>query len=87
MRALLPTAYRFGPFVTNVTGDPESAWLSAGIAETESGDLRALRRFRVVDRWRVTEAARRTGGSLHDVAPADRTVFTPVFTFLAGRAR
>ena len=41
---------------TNVTGDAESAWLSAGIAETVSGDLRALGRFRVVDRWRVMEA-------------------------------
>jgi DNA-binding winged helix-turn-helix (wHTH) protein len=57
---------------TNVTGDAESAWLSAGIAETVSGDLRALERFKVVDRWRVTEAARRTGGSLHDVAAALR---------------
>jgi DNA-binding winged helix-turn-helix (wHTH) protein len=55
---------------TNVTGDPESAWLSAGIAETVSGDLRALGQFRVVDRWRVAEAARRTGGALHDVAAA-----------------
>jgi DNA-binding winged helix-turn-helix (wHTH) protein/Tfp pilus assembly protein PilF len=55
---------------SNVTGDPESAWLSAGIAETVSGDLRALGPFRVVDRWRVTEAARRTGGALHDVAAA-----------------
>jgi DNA-binding winged helix-turn-helix (wHTH) protein/Flp pilus assembly protein TadD len=57
---------------TNVTGDAESAWLSAGIAETVSGDLRALGRFKVVDRWRVTEAARRTGGSLHDIAAALR---------------
>lgn len=55
---------------TNVTGDPESAWLSAGIAETVSGDLRARGQFRVVDRWRVAEAARRTGGALHDVAAA-----------------
>lgn len=55
---------------TNVTGDPESAWLSAGIAETVSGDLRGLGGFRVVDRWRVTEAVRRTGGSLQDVAAA-----------------
>src|SRR5687767_2594648 len=47
---------------TNVTGDPDAAWLSAGIAETVSGDLRALGPstalgaggFRVVDRWRVT---------------------------------
>jgi DNA-binding winged helix-turn-helix (wHTH) protein/tetratricopeptide (TPR) repeat protein len=55
---------------TNVTGDPESAWLSAGIAETVSGDLRARGHLRVVDRWRVAEAARRTGGALHDVAAA-----------------
>ena len=54
----------------NVTGDAESAWLSAGIAETVSGDLRALGAYRVVDRWRVTEAARRTGASMHDTAAA-----------------
>jgi DNA-binding winged helix-turn-helix (wHTH) protein/Tfp pilus assembly protein PilF len=55
---------------TNVSGDADSAWLSAGIAETVSGDLRALGGFRVVDRWRVNEAARRTSGSLQDVAAA-----------------
>jgi TolB-like protein len=63
---------------TNVTGDPDAAWLSAGIAETVSGDLRALGPstalgaggFRVVDRWRVTEAVRRTGGTLEAVAAA-----------------
>jgi DNA-binding winged helix-turn-helix (wHTH) protein len=52
----------------NVTGDESAAWLSAGIAETVSADLRALGRFRVVDRWRVTEAARRAGGALHELA-------------------
>jgi DNA-binding winged helix-turn-helix (wHTH) protein len=52
----------------NVSGDMESAWLSAGIAETVTGDLRALGRFRVVDRGRVLDAVRRTGGSLDDVA-------------------
>lgn len=52
----------------NVTGEADSAWLSAGIAETVTGDLRALGRFRVVDRGRVMEAARRTNGSLHDVS-------------------
>src|SRR5438552_5875691 len=52
----------------NVTGDADSAWLAAGIAETVTGDLRALDHFRVVDRWRVMESARRTGGSLEDVA-------------------
>ena len=66
---------------TNVTGDAESAWLSAGIAETVSGDLRALSRFKVVDRWRVTEAARRTGGSLHDVAAALRVRLVVVGSF------
>jgi len=52
----------------NVTGDPDSAWLSAGIAETVTGDLRALNQFRVVDRWRVMEATRRTGGSLQEIS-------------------
>ena len=53
---------------TNVTGDADSAWLSAGIAETVTGDLRALGRFRVLDRGRVMEAIRRTSGSLQDVS-------------------
>src|SRR5439155_26574639 len=48
----------------NVTGEPDSAWLSAGIAETVTGDLRALNHFRVVDRWRVMEATCRAAGSL-----------------------
>jgi DNA-binding winged helix-turn-helix (wHTH) protein/Tfp pilus assembly protein PilF len=71
-----PPAGREGPraiavldFV-NVTGDRDSAWLSAGIAETVTGDLRALNQFRVVDRWRVMDATRRTGGSLQDLAAA-----------------
>ena len=58
---------------TNVTGDPSSAWLGAGIAETVTGDLRALDTFRVVDRGRVMEATRRTNGSLDAVA-ADLSV-------------
>jgi len=52
----------------NVTGDADSAWLGTGIAETVTGDLRALGHFRVIDRRRVTEAARRTSGSLQDVS-------------------
>jgi DNA-binding winged helix-turn-helix (wHTH) protein/tetratricopeptide (TPR) repeat protein len=52
----------------NVTGEPASAWLSAGIAETVTGDLRALAHFRVVDRWRVMEATRRASGSLQEIA-------------------
>jgi DNA-binding winged helix-turn-helix (wHTH) protein/Tfp pilus assembly protein PilF len=53
---------------TNVTGDADAAWLSAGIAETVTGDLRALDRFRVVERAQVVEASRRAGGSVRDVA-------------------
>jgi DNA-binding winged helix-turn-helix (wHTH) protein/Flp pilus assembly protein TadD len=52
----------------NVTGDANSAWLAAGIAETVTGDLRAMDRFRVVDRGRVIEAIRSTDGSVHQVA-------------------
>ena len=53
---------------TNVTSEPDFAWLSAGIAETVTGDLRALGRFRVVDRGRVMEAIRRTKGSLQEIS-------------------
>src|SRR5262249_48608163 len=53
---------------TNVTGDAESNWLSAGIAETVSGDLRALGCFRVVDRGHVVEAARASNGSFQQIA-------------------
>src|SRR4029077_6901901 len=52
----------------NVTGESDSAWLAAGIAETVTGDLRALGRFRVVDRGRVLEAVRRTNGSLRELS-------------------
>jgi len=53
---------------TNVTNDPGSVWLGAGIAETVTGDLRALGAFRVIDRGRVMEAVRRTNGSLQAVS-------------------
>src|SRR5262249_39736437 len=53
---------------TNVTGDADSNWLSAGIAETGSGHLRALGRCRVVDRRRVVEAARHSKGSFQQIA-------------------
>src|SRR3954468_20503090 len=55
---------------TNVTGDSEAAWLSAGIAETVSNDLRTLGRFRIIDRWRVHEAIRRSGATLEQIAAA-----------------
>jgi len=74
---------------TNVTGDEEVAWLSAGIAETVSADLRALGRFRVVDRWRVNEAVRRYGGAMHEIAAAlqVRLVAVGSFQSSAGRVR
>jgi DNA-binding winged helix-turn-helix (wHTH) protein len=54
----------------NVTGDPDVAWLGAGIAETVTSDLASLDHFRVVDRWRVVQAGRHTAGSMHDIANA-----------------
>lgn len=65
----------------NVTGDPESSWLSAGIAETVTSDLRALGRFRVIDRWRVVEASRRTAGSLQQLAVDLRAALVVVGSF------
>jgi DNA-binding winged helix-turn-helix (wHTH) protein len=54
----------------NVTGDPDVAWLGAGIAETVTNDLAALDHFRVVDRWRVVQAARQTAGAMPEIAGA-----------------
>jgi DNA-binding winged helix-turn-helix (wHTH) protein/tetratricopeptide (TPR) repeat protein len=42
----------------NVTADAEVAWLSVGIAETVSDDLRRLRALRVMDRAALSEAVR-----------------------------
>ena len=46
---------------SNVSGDRELAWLSSGIAETVTNDLRATSPLRVIDRFRVVEAVRRCG--------------------------
>ena len=43
----------------NVTADTSDGWMAAGIAETVTNDLRALRDLRVIDRAHVPEAARR----------------------------
>ena len=48
-----------------VAGD---AWLSAGIAETVTNDLRRLGHFRVVDRRRVLDVVRGTDGSLEQIS-------------------
>jgi DNA-binding winged helix-turn-helix (wHTH) protein/tetratricopeptide (TPR) repeat protein len=55
---------------TNVTADPEVAWLSAGIAETVTSDLARLDHFRVIDRWRVLQATRRAAASGEDAGAA-----------------
>lgn len=48
----------------NVSTDREFAWLSSGIAETVTNDLRAAGTLRIIDRVRVVEAVRRTGPAL-----------------------
>jgi DNA-binding winged helix-turn-helix (wHTH) protein/Flp pilus assembly protein TadD len=74
---------------TNVTGDADAAWLSAGIAETVSADLAALARFKVIDRWRVVEASRRADATLGDIAAALRVRLAVVGGFQrnGGRVR
>jgi DNA-binding winged helix-turn-helix (wHTH) protein/Tfp pilus assembly protein PilF len=47
----------------NVSGDPSLAWLSSGIAETLTNDLRAAT-LRIIDRFRVTEAVAHEGREL-----------------------
>ncbi len=47
-----------------MSGDREMAWLSSGIAETVTNDLRAMATHRVIDRVRVVEAVRRGGADL-----------------------
>ncbi len=49
---------------SNVSTDREFAWLSSGIAETVTNDLRAAGTRRIIDRVRVVEAVRRVGTDL-----------------------
>jgi DNA-binding winged helix-turn-helix (wHTH) protein/Tfp pilus assembly protein PilF len=65
----------------NVSGAADSAWLSAGIAETVTGDLRSIGGFRVVDRGRVMEAIRQTAGSVHEVSARLGTTFAVVGSY------
>jgi DNA-binding winged helix-turn-helix (wHTH) protein/tetratricopeptide (TPR) repeat protein len=53
---------------TNVTRDAAVDWLSTGIAETVTNDLRSLSGLRVIDRVRVVESAKRHGGALDRMA-------------------
>lgn len=46
---------------TNVSKDPALGWLSSGIAETVTNDLRAGAQIRILDRTRIVEAASRSG--------------------------
>ncbi len=54
---------------SNVSGDRELAWLSSGIAETVTNDLRATSPLRVIDRVRVVEAVKRCGSDLSALRP------------------
>jgi DNA-binding winged helix-turn-helix (wHTH) protein/tetratricopeptide (TPR) repeat protein len=61
----------------NVSGDRDLAWLSSGIAETVTNDLRASSSLRVIDRVRVVECIRRGGADLANLKAAlhlDRAV-------------
>lgn len=49
---------------TNVSGDASLDWLSSGIAETVTNDLRVALQARTLDRTRIVEAARRVGTDL-----------------------
>ena len=53
----------------NVSGDTSLAWLSSGIAETVTNDLRSVAQLRIIDRTRVVEATRR---GVHDPAALRR---------------
>ena len=55
----------------NVSGDASLAWLSSGIAETVTNDLRAAT-LRIIDRFRVTEAIAQSGRELVGAAPRAR---------------
>ncbi|HEY2942273.1 MAG TPA: winged helix-turn-helix domain-containing protein [Vicinamibacteria bacterium] len=48
----------------NVSADREFAWLSSGIAETVTNDLRVAGHLRIIDRLRVIEAVRHVGTDL-----------------------
>jgi DNA-binding winged helix-turn-helix (wHTH) protein/tetratricopeptide (TPR) repeat protein len=52
---------------TNVSGDPDVAWLGPGIAETVTNDLRAIAELRVIDRVLVADPAPGGSARLHDV--------------------
>jgi TolB-like protein/cytochrome c-type biogenesis protein CcmH/NrfG len=52
----------------NLSGDPDLAWMATGIPETVTNDLAGSGVLRVVDRVRIGEAVRQTGGSMTAVA-------------------
>ena len=58
----------------NVSGEPDVAWLAAGIAETVTNDLRAIRELRVIDRALVAEAAKRSPAEMANTSGVDLAV-------------
>ncbi len=65
----------------NVSGDREYGWLSSGIAETVTNDLRAKPSLRVIDRVRVAEAVRRSSSDLAALRSALRIDLAVVGSF------
>jgi DNA-binding winged helix-turn-helix (wHTH) protein/Tfp pilus assembly protein PilF len=74
---------------TNLSGDRDHAWLSSGIAETVTNDLRATPSLRIIDRVRVVEAVRRAGTDLHALRSALQVDMAVVGSFqrAGGRLR
>ena len=72
---------------TNVSGDPALDWLSSGIAETVTNDLRAAFEARTLDRTRIVEAARRVGSSLEALRHELRLDLAVVGSFQAAGGR
>ena len=70
----------------NVSGDSELAWLSSGIAETVTNDLRSTAPLRVVDRMRVVEAVKRADPICRRSAPTCTSTL-PSSAAFSGRAR
>jgi DNA-binding winged helix-turn-helix (wHTH) protein/tetratricopeptide (TPR) repeat protein len=61
----------------NVSADHEFGWLSSGIAETVTNDLRLAGNLRIIDRLRLVEAVRRVGtdlSALHEALHIDMAI-------------
>lgn len=73
----------------NVSADASLSWLSSGIAETLTNDLRSALHLRIIDRMRVVEATQRIGSDLAALRQELRIDLAIVGSFqcAAGRLR